>query len=526
MSTAGVQPDAHTRESRVTSKDWSRASSYRSVSWSYPTRRSQRPSRFPIIKPLLPGSGVCARPPHYHDLLFRSRRRKTPDIAEVDVELSSRLVGVKLVEDTISHYERDVGITSSLADLPSVLDRTPFCGTLGEEEVATVQRQWRDQVEELLGGIIDRLSASFEEIVAAACVPDGKMWDLTLLDSPELSESELSAESDPPPSTPRASPPALPRVAKDGGAVDVLQPYPTPLSATAATFIPSITSPSPFVKSPSPTHEFAFPSLSADNPAASPAARKRSLLMKDGEGFYHAADPETRSSTPRRPRPSADLLPAFLADGSNTARSRARNASRTREMVDRLRSGRWSGKKGDKAVVPALEQMAEGSVTKERSPERATSSERSSASSRMSTDADGWISGPSTKTSEDGWIEGIVHPPAPSSTPAPTPVPTPAKKDPRARTQKHAHKRSSSSASSLSTVASAPPATPVQAGLPVPMPVQAGFYPVPTPAPLMNKLQHDQWANYMRFGGSGTFGPGPYVVYPPAPVLPMAYGAK
>lgn len=449
-----------------------------------------------------------------------------------------------MVEATISRYEHDVGITPFPAEPSIAPERTLFCGTLDDNEGTTVQQHWHDQVEELLGGVSKRLSTSFEEIVAAAGGPDSKMWDLSLLDSPELSESELSSESDPPPSTPRASPPSFPRGAK-GASVDVLQPHPMPLSAKAATFIPS---PSSITKSPSPNHEFAFPSLCADNPAASPAARKRSLLLKDGEGFYHAAEPETRSSTPRRTRPSADLLPAFLADASNGTRSRSRNASRTREMVDRLRSGRWNGKKGDK-TTSSLERMPEGKVP---AAERAPSSERSSSASGMSIDGDGWISGPSPKSSEDDWIDGAVHPPAPTTTPAPTPAPAPAKKEARARSQKHAHRRSSSSASSLSTAASAPPATPVQAALPVPMaaiPMQ--LFPGHTPAALVNmngfqyslpprnpgmsdaqylmliqKLQHDQWNSYMRFGGAGAFGPGPYVGYPSVPVMPVVYGAK
>ncbi|KAH9833528.1 uncharacterized protein C8Q71DRAFT_860322 [Rhodofomes roseus] len=555
MPTARVRCDQDARnaqESRVATKDWSRASSYRCVSWSYPPRRPQRPSRIPIFTPLLAGSGVYARPPHYHDLLYRARRRKTPDNVEDDVELSSRLTGVNSVEDTVLCYEHDVGIVASLTDVAAPDERPLFCGTLSEGDIATVQRQWHDQVEQLLGGISKRLSTSFEEIVAAAGGPDSKLWDLSLLDSPELSESELSTESDPPPSTPRASPSSLSRSAKDGS-IDVLQPHPTPLSATAAAFIPAAPSPPSSVsKSPSPTHEFAFPSLSADNPAASPAARKRSLLLKDGEGFYHSAEAgneSPRSSTPRRARPSADLLPAFLADGSSTIRSRVRNASRTREMVDRLRSGRWNGKKGDKASAPSLEHTPEGKATKERSTERATSSERSSPSSGMTADADGWISGPSSKTSDDGWIDGVVSPPVPSSTPVPTPAPAAAKREPRPRTQKHAHKRSSSSASSLSTAASAPPATPVLASHPVPVPIpnQAGFFPMQHPAPAafpyalpprtpgmsdaqylmhIQKLQHDHWANYMRYGGAGAFMPGPYAAYPPAPVLPAVYGAK
>ncbi|KAI0733720.1 hypothetical protein C8Q72DRAFT_741434, partial [Fomitopsis betulina] len=436
--------DVDTQESRVAFRDWSSASSYRCVSWSYPSRRSPRPSRIPVFKPLLAGTGICARPPHYHDLLYRARRHKPPTIEE-DVELSSRLAGVRLVADTIARYEHDVGITPE-PSLALELERTLFCGTLDDNDVTAVQQQWRDQVEELLGGVSKRLSTSFEEIVAAAGGPDGKMWDLSLLDSPELSESELSSESDPPPSTPRASP-SSPRSAKSGS-VEVLQPHPTPLSAKAATFIPS---PSSITKSPSPNHEFAFPSLCADNPAASPAARKRSLLMKDGEGFYHAAEADTSSSTPRRTRPSADLLPAFLADASNGLRSRSRNASRTREMVDRLRSGRWNGKKGDKATS-SLERMPEGRIS---APERASSSERSSSASGMSVDGDGWISGPSPKSSssEDGWIDGTAQSPAPITTPAPTPTPTPAKKEARPRNQKHAHRRSSSSASSLSTTA-------------------------------------------------------------------------
>ncbi|KAI0944101.1 hypothetical protein AcV7_002017 [Taiwanofungus camphoratus] len=200
-----------------------------------------------------------------------------------------------------------------------------------------------------------------------------------------------------------------------------------------------ISSPTSYV-SPAPADELAFPSLAADNPAASPAARVRARGLagagweRDGEGFWHPV-PTSRaeatssrasvqsvqssqrhlSSTPSRPSPQAHssqshssqpqhgLLPAFLGD---TARRHGRGASRTRQIVDRLRSGR-------KAL------FREGTQSREIGKQK-DGKDKGSEKHRVQFDPadDGWIAdGPS----EDGWIAGPTRAPSPMPSSPPSP---------------------------------------------------------------------------------------------------------
>jgi hypothetical protein len=190
------------------------------------------------------------------------------------------------------------------------------------------------------------------------------MWVLDLR-SPTSSEffdltdsenSEHSVDSDPVPSTPKP---------RSYANVTIKQSSPTPLdyspsrslNASASSFVPTSTpvkfstddvssshfwraasSPSP---SPSPTHSnFTFPSLNASIqslPILPPT------LKKDEQGFYTEVTPlpskEQTSTSNRAQRSPTSLLPPFLADSSR----RTRKTSKTRKIVDQLRSASVNG---------------------------------------------------------------------------------------------------------------------------------------------------------------------------------------
>ncbi|KAI0667118.1 hypothetical protein C8Q78DRAFT_418409 [Trametes maxima] len=385
----------------IVPEDWWKTS-FKAISWSYKT------------KPGYP------RPPHYHNLLARGRRRRiTVDVPKVedDIDLNDTLCGVRAAEDTLKRYEVDVSILSS--DQLNAPD-SPAHASLS----ALAKEDWDEKVRGLLGGILEL--GPLPEVDTPS--PDVPLWDLDHLDgqlsapgSPSttgLTESVSSADSDPPPSTPKPTKTSYARVVSNDPATSptVLSPLPSKLlSAAALTFIPS-TPTGPGIREPitppltsgsnssgdspfsSPTYNFHFPSLKSTSPAD--RRESRSLppsLQKDESGFYvEVAETEdisngatqslnaTRSTTPRRP--SAALLPAFLTEGSPSPRSRN---SKTREIVDRLRSSGSSG-----------------SHRKAKKAERARRQPSGSASKDSDVGADTTIV--KTDDATDGWISGVV----------------------------------------------------------------------------------------------------------------------
>ena len=401
--------------------DWWKTS-FRAISWAYKT------------KPDHP------RPPHYHDLLARGRRRRIAGDARraaggtnADVSLNSALCGVRAAEEALRRYELEVAILSP-DDLPNLEHEQPNC-----PEHPCNEGNWDEKVRELLGGILEQ--GALPEVDSLA--QDVPLWDLNNLDSPpsspgtsDLTDSEASGDSDPPPSTPKATKASYARIVSSDATTSptVLSPLPSKLlSAAALTFIPStpnrassrepttppLTSSSNSSDSPfsSPTYNFHFPSLNSSSPAD--RRESRSLppsLQKDEAGFYiEVADDSddapgatqslgnTRSTTPRRP--SAAFLPAFLTDGSPTSRSRN---SKTREIVDRLRSSgsAGSGRKAKKS------NKRQASASNKDSDLTTLVSDATAAAKEESTD--GWISGVVRQNSsfrfvetDDGWITQV-----------------------------------------------------------------------------------------------------------------------
>ncbi|EJF57148.1 hypothetical protein DICSQDRAFT_140593 [Dichomitus squalens LYAD-421 SS1] len=559
----------------IAQDDWWKTS-FRAISWAYKTKPSH------------------PRPPHYHDHLARGRRKTIAGDAQGaargaagDVSLNNGLCGVRVAEEALMRYEVDAAILPSndhfqIAEVPS-----PDPDPLYADGI------WDEKVQELLGGILEP-GALLEVDSLAQDVP---LWDLHLLDSPllapsssgaaDLTDSETSVDSDPPPSTPKPTKASYARiVSSDMVSPTVLSPLPSKLlSAAALTFIPStpnrassrepttppLTSSSNSSDSPfsSPTYNFHFPSLNSSSPAD--RRESRSLppsLQKDESGFYIevAEDLEeaaagstqslgnTRSTTPRRP--SAAFLPAFLTDGSPTSRSRN---SKTREIVDRLRSSGSSTSSGRKAK-------------KSSSNRRQASTSKDADLAELVPDAstedstDGWISGVVRQSSssrlavtDDGWvIQGMQQQTQQQTTQTPSRASSAAQQQYQSKSGKHGHghghKRSSGSnaayppsASSStfspasSTMSLTVPQTPASgpAQLP-PMPqlfpgapagappyVPMGVYPGPYPGTFMHagQMQQQQFPQTARGPwpmGSMGYQPGMYPMYQPFGVMPTA----
>lgn len=453
---------------------------FRAVScWSYP--RNRRPTTAAPVPSVKDMPVVHPRPPHYHNQLFRTTRRCSVDGAEPlchdDLDLSSTLPGVQGVEDSISSYEAAVGIQSTSDSLSSsrsaCVREFQLVDKLDHLEVIVnaQRRAWVELVRSLLGGVLDHIDATHELSLIDQPPSDKALWDLSALDSPrpsrsssspeilDLTDSELSAESEPLPSTPKASKKSYARVAigdqhQEKHSPIVLSPLPSkPLSASALTFIPSTSmvdahrdqsSSSSLSKrdsSPaiSPTYEFHFPSLNP-KPSTSPSSPHEiapplsSTLQKDENGFYYPiAEQEgilqdnisPRTTPPRRA--SATFLPSFLADPAASAR--IRHTSKTREIVDRLRSmtTRESSGAPHKPRKPDVSHLRLSLSTPTSSADANSTADLAVTGGLVAeqttiyeSDNDGWITGISTrdagstvvrpvaKVDENGWIEGVI----------------------------------------------------------------------------------------------------------------------
>ena len=525
--------------------DWWRTS-FRTISWAHKT------------KPDL------ARPPHYQDRLARGRRKRVPGDAleaargqEEDVSLSDGLCGVQAAEESLKRYELEVAI------LPSDSSSNPSTEPPCCPEHRLSKEVWAEKVQELFGGILEQ--GPLPEVDSLSS--DISLWDLKHLEEPfivprspgrsDLTDSGSSVESDPPPSTPKPTKASYARVVSNESPTGptVFSPVPSKLlNASALTFIPStpqressrepttppLTSSSNSSDSPfsSPTYNFHFPSLNS----ASPADRKesRSLppsLQKDESGFYVEVPDDagpgvtqslngTRSTTPRRP--SAAFLPAFLTDGSPTARSRN---SKTREIVDRIRSS-GSSSSGRKAKKSDRNRKPSVPMAKDADLAGLVSEPGSSAKS----EEEGWISAVVSQDSstrslvtDDGWVL--------QTTTIPPPVP-----QVKSSKHGHGHKRSSGSTSQASTFSPASSTTSI-ALPPTPAMTSAGphlqppVYPTAAPMPYPTGAYpgaygHSQAGAYMPPqlpypAGRGPwpamgFQPGMYPMYQPFGVVPGA----
>ena len=314
-----------------------------------------------------------------------------------DSTLNSELVGVQAALDVLRAYERSVGIL--FTPLPIITPReqcllgsVPKLGVVDNAEAgrAEYQERWREFVDDLMNPELaqsDSLSGSF--------------IDSTDLHQSRSTSSDGSAESFVLPETPKAKP-LSPDVLVNPGASPDGQRLTSPgrLNALASSFVPTfLPQPqdeppdcpphdSPRSRSKQKTHppgsftNFTFPSLNPSLSLITSSEPDKDELIALG---LHA---DTLAL-------AGDLLPPFLHD---SGRGRPRK-SRTRELVDRLRSQGTPAKAG-----PASDDATFSTPKATPETDDATGETRSTASvSENRTERE--LAPGSSNADEEGWID-------------------------------------------------------------------------------------------------------------------------
>lgn len=308
----------------IVESDWWRTF-FNSVSWTYPPSQGS-PSRRPSRRTALLRLSRAGQ-------LLKVRLSRYPPSWPSDIttpmtgELGRDLVGVRVVEEVLRSYEASSGFDMidrflRLFHLGWVFD-DEHCisgGTPSEK----YQEQWEEGMRNLFGESFKRLA---EEPHHRDFSPDhseehlkdlSPYWDSCLdnsstlddlirsLEGPDLTDSELSADSDPLPITPRARHSSSPVSAYSL----------KPLNATASSFVPTPAkyhSPSPMSPSPSPSPPVLdiinFPTL------------RQTILS--------APKKDDRECKSRTKRPSVS---SFLSDKTDARKSK------TRQIVDKMKS--------------------------------------------------------------------------------------------------------------------------------------------------------------------------------------------
>lgn len=267
-----------------------------------------------------------------------------------DVSLNVDLVGVKAALDPVVSYERDVGFYYKAfpdfepRELEPLIAIDLFAKAITEEDTKVHRARWDELLANLMHTPLLEANNDSDESseLGASCssVGDLLVQSTSTLSSVDLTSSDGSFESFAMPSTPRAKTSSnhnveIKDVSPTGSVTGSL--HISSLNASASLFIPPSSSklnlndeptqfPSlsniPVAHSKLPSlADFTFPTL---NPPVSSSSSVR--LKKDSEGFFT----EDSNAT------AMPLLPPFLQDSSH--RSGRTRKSRTREMVDRLRS--------------------------------------------------------------------------------------------------------------------------------------------------------------------------------------------
>ena len=306
--------------------DWWRTF-FNSISWTYPPSQgsaSRRPSRRSTLLRLSRASQLLRAALSRHPLSLPSGIT-TP----MTDELSRDLVGVRVVEDVLRSYESNSGFDMferflHLFRLGWVLDdeQCIMDGTPSEE----YQDQWEEHLRSLFEESFKRLP---EELYLQDFSPDhseerlkelSPYWDSCLdssstlddlirsLESADLTDSELSADSDPLPITPRA---------RHHSSSPVSAHSLRPLSATASSFVPT----------PAKYHS---PSSASPSPSPSPPVLDIINFPTLRQTILSAPKKDDREGKSRTKRPS---VPSFLADKADARKSK------TRQIVDGMKSG-------------------------------------------------------------------------------------------------------------------------------------------------------------------------------------------
>ncbi|KAJ7503170.1 hypothetical protein B0H11DRAFT_620799 [Mycena galericulata] len=369
---------------QVVSPEWWRIP-YSAVSWAYTPAQdiaANKATQFPRV----------AKPPHYHASLFHIRGasddRSDEDLPEGDDgRLNPDLIGCQGALAALESYEIDVGFHWP----PSPIEQRnlpDLAVPVHADRVALGKEHWDELVQDLMGGLPIGSPDRYHES------DDDSLSDVhrstSTHSSIDLTDSDRSVVSLPMPATPRAR--------RSYANIVVKRPSPSRstssrdsdrsprrLNAAASSFVPSpskvkpATYPLPFLTTPeSVTPESVrFPSLdhsrtpSPSSPAFNTTFVFPSLdvpplpavkIAKDAQGFY--SEVESAVPAPGHARTSSNLLPAFL---SETSTRRRPAASKTRAMVDRLKSSAsGASQEPPKAPPPRPQQLELSELAKPR----------------------------------------------------------------------------------------------------------------------------------------------------------------
>lgn len=391
---------------QVVSPEWWRIP-LNAVSWAY------SPTPQPVAATEVTQSPRVAKPPHYHASLFSIRaasaddQQHDEDLAEGDDGgLNADLVGFKLAEAAIDSYEIDVGFHWPPQQIEEK-SRPDLAAAVDEHHVALAKERWDELVQDLTGGLSILNTDRYHDSDSDDSLR-GLHRSTSTLSSIDLTDSERSVLSVSMPATPRA-----PRLYA-GTTVKTTSPSrstssrdsdrsPRRLNAAASSFVPSpakakkASDRAPFLaapenvsfpslnmaRSPSPSFNtnFVFPSL--DVPPL-PAVK----IAKDAQGFYSEVESTATAPAPTHARTPSGLLPAFLHDAF--ARRRP-TASKTRAMVDRLKSSGSSVAQGPAKSPSAPPQLELSALSKPRLSVSEYGSDGESPT--LDGDSEGWIGG-------------------------------------------------------------------------------------------------------------------------------------
>lgn len=305
--------------------DWLRTF-FNTVSWTYPPSQgsaSRRPSkRTALLRLSRAGQLLKAR-------LSRYPPKWPSDISTpMTGELGRDLVGVRVVEEVLRSYESSSGFDMLerylrffqlgwvFDDEHCILDHPP-----SEEHRERWEEGLRNLFEESLKRLPEELSLrDFSPEHSEERLKDlSPYWDSCLdnsstlddlirsLEGADLTDSELSADSDPLPITPRA---------RHHSSSPVSACSLKTLSATASSFVPT----------PAKYHS---PSSISPSPSPSPPVLDIINFPTLRQTILPAPKKDDRESKSRPKRPS---VPSFLTDKSDARKSK------TRQIVDKMRS--------------------------------------------------------------------------------------------------------------------------------------------------------------------------------------------
>ncbi|KAI0087102.1 hypothetical protein BDY19DRAFT_995182 [Irpex rosettiformis] len=351
------------------------------------------------------------RPPFYQEFFhhheeFEQEIMHCPQ--DEEVELNSSLVGVLGAEGAVKWYEIAVGIAyepnpSSIG--PYQTRRPLFLGGLSEEECTATRSGWGTLVDELLGGI-------FKPGDFTVTLDPDFGTNFMSYETGSLSDMSTDSDSDPLPTTPDGDQGFVDASFEGIGYGSSFSPSSKPLNAAAVSFIPSYG----FEPSPPPisaesydlsAYEFHFPSLTKQTTNRNESRSVPPPFQRDEHGFYTevVSASVTRSSTPRR---QSGRAPSRLLDDPASP-SRPRSASKTRELVDQLRSSAPSRRqRKKKSEISSLRHSSAGDNVSMAADERAAD------------EANGWIMGvdgigsaPGSDRQEN-WVQGLFQCRSPS----------------------------------------------------------------------------------------------------------------